>query len=146
MIDLEFAVLIDCPVSNAYAFLTNPMNLTRWQENVKEVRAISPGPVGVGSTFAVISEALGRRIEGRMEVVEMEPDNSFTFQMTAGPMQLRLQAALKTVGTGTRLALHAQGEPAGIFKLAEGALVGQVRSLMEANLARLKAVLEGDQS
>ena len=41
-----------------------------------------------------------------------------------------------------RFSLNVQGNPAGIFKLAEGVMTGQVRSLMEANLTRLKSVLE----
>jgi hypothetical protein len=62
--------------------------------------------------------------------------------MTAGPIRLQVEAAFKTVGTGTKLALHSHAEPGGFYKIAEGALAGQVRSQMEANLARLKSVLE----
>jgi carbon monoxide dehydrogenase subunit G len=142
MINLGLGVLIDRPVSQVYAFLTNPLNLPRWQANVKDIKALSPGAAGVGSAFSVVSEMLGRRIEGRMEIVGMEPDRSFTFKMTAGPMHLQIKADFKTVGTGTKLALNAQAEPGGLFKLAEGALAGQVKSQMEANLARLKSVLE----
>jgi len=35
-----------------------------------------------------------------------------------------------------------EGNPAGVFKLAEGMMVGQVKSLMEGNLTKLKSVLE----
>ena len=179
MIELEFGLLIDRPVSQVYAFLSNPLNLPRWQANVKEIKALSPGTVGPssaltvraassggtpavsprrtgargpdgvrdgragpGSLFSVTSEMLGRHIEGKMEIVEMEADQSFAFKMAAGPVRLDVRASFKTVGTGTRLSFSAQGEPGGLFKLAEGVLAGQVRSQMEANLARLKAVLE----
>jgi len=142
MINLEFSTLIDRPVSQVYAFLTDPLNLPRWQANVKDVKVVSPGAVGPGSAFDIASEMLGRRIEGRLEIVAMEPDQSFAFKMAAGPMQLQIKAGFKTVGTGTRLALNAQAEPGGLFKMAEGVLAGQVKSQMEANLARLKSVLE----
>jgi hypothetical protein len=57
-------------------------------------------------------------------------------------MQVTVTVMLKPVGTGVKIALNAQGNPGGIFKIAEGALAGQVKGQMEANLARLKAVLE----
>jgi hypothetical protein len=48
----------------------------------------------------------------------------------------------KTVGTGTKLNLNAQGNPGGSFKLAEPVMAGRVKGMMEENLARLKSVLE----
>jgi carbon monoxide dehydrogenase subunit G len=57
-------------------------------------------------------------------------------------MQVNLTLGFKPVGTGTKVSLNAQGNPAGIFKLAEGVMAGRVRSMMEENLARLKSQLE----
>ncbi len=85
---------------------------------------------------------LGRRIEGEMQVVAFEPDSKYGFQMNAGPMQVNVVLSFKTVGTGTKINLNAQGNPAGVFKLAEGVMQGRVKSMMEENLARLKSVLE----
>jgi uncharacterized membrane protein len=142
MITLELSTLIDRPVPNVFAFLSNPLNLPKWQANVKEVRALSPGPTAPGSAFDVRSEMLGRKIEGRMEIAELENGETLAFKMTAGPVQLQIHITFKTVGTGTKLAFNAQAEPGGLFKMAEGVLAGQVKSQMEANLARLKTVLE----
>jgi hypothetical protein len=58
-------------------------------------------------------------------------------------MQMNLTLSFKTVGSGTKLDLNVQGNPAGVFKLAEGVMTGQLKSLMEGNFARLKSVLEG---
>ena len=85
---------------------------------------------------------MGRRIEGEMQLLTFEPDTKCGFQLQAGPIQMNLTMSFKTVGTGTKLSLHAQGNPAGIFKLAEGVMAGRVKSMMEENLARLKSVLE----
>jgi uncharacterized protein YndB with AHSA1/START domain len=143
MIDLEFGVLIDCPVPKVYAFMTNPVaNLPKWQTGVRSISPVTPGPIGPGSQFNVANEMLGRQIEGKLEILEMVPDQKLVFKMTSGPMEVQISASFKTVGTGTKLSLHAQGNPAGLFKVAEGALAGQVKSQMEANLARLKSVLE----
>jgi len=142
MINLDLSALIDKPVKDVFTFVANPNNMSKWNSAVVSIQQVTPGAVGVGTKFKNIGEALGRRIEGEMQVTAYEPDSKCGFQLQAGPMQMNLTISFKTVGTGTKLSLNAQGNPAGIFKLAEGLMAGRVKSLMEENLARLKSVLE----
>lgn len=85
---------------------------------------------------------MGRRIEGEMQITAYEPDTKCGFQVNAGPLQVNMNFTFKTVGTGTKISLNAQGNPAGVFKLAEPVMAGRVKSMMEENLAHLKSVLE----
>ena len=142
MINLDLGTLIDKPVQDVFAFVTNPNNMSKWNSAVVSMQQITPGAVGVGTKFKNVGEMLGRRIEGEMQVVAFEPDAKYGFQMNAGPMQVNVVLTFKTVGTGTKINLNAQGNPAGVFKLAEGVMQGRVKSMMEENLARLKSVLE----
>jgi len=143
MINLDLGTLIDKPVKDVFAFVTNPANMSKWNSAVISMEQITPGAVGLGTKFKSVGEMLGRRIEGEMEVIAFEPDSKYGFQMNAGPIQVNVTLAFKTVGTGTKLSLNAQGNPGGVFKLAEGVLQGRVKSMMEENLARLKKQLEG---
>lgn len=142
MINIDLGTLIDKPIQNVFVFVANPNDMSKWNSAVVSLQQITPGAVGVGTKFKSIGEAMGRRIEGEMQVVTYEPDTKCGFQLQAGPMQMNLTMSFKTVGTGTKLSLNAQGNPAGIFKLAEGVMAGRVKSMMEENLARLKSVLE----
>jgi carbon monoxide dehydrogenase subunit G len=142
MINLDLGVLIDRPVKDVFAFVTNPNNMSKWNSAVVSMQQITPGAIGVGTKFKNVGEMLGRRIEGEMQVVAFEPDTKYGFQMNAGPMQVNVVLTFKTVGTGTKINLNAQGNPAGVFKLAEGVMQGRVKSMMEDNLARLNSVLE----
>jgi carbon monoxide dehydrogenase subunit G len=142
MINLDLNALIDRPVKDVFAFVVNPDNMPKWNSAVVSLQQITPGKIDVGTKFKNVGEALGRRIEGEMQVVAFEPDSKYGFQMNAGPMQVNVLLSFKTVGTGTKLNLNAQGNPAGFFKLAEGVLAGRVKSMMEENLTRLKSVLE----
>lgn len=144
MINLDLGALIDRPVKEVFAFVANPNNMSKWNSVVLSLEQITPGAVGVGTKFKSVGEMMGRRIEGEMQVTAYEPDTKCGFQVNAGPMQVNMTLALKTVGTGTKISLNAQGNPAGFFKLAEGAMTGRVKSMMEENLARLKSVLEKD--
>ena len=142
MINLDLSTLIDRPVKDVFVFVTNPNNMSKWNSAVVSMQQITPGAVGMGTKFKSVGEMMGRRIEGEMQVVAFEPDAKYGFQMNAGPVQVNVVLSFKTVGTGTKLSLNAQGNPGGLFKLAEGVMTGRIKSMMEENLARLKSVLE----
>lgn len=142
MINLDLGVLIDRPVKDVFAFVANPNNMSKWNSAVVSLEQVTPGAIGVGTKFKSVGEMMGRRIEGEMQITAYEPDTKCGFQVSAGPMQVNLTITFKTVGTGTKVSLNAQGNPGGIFKLAEGVMAGQVKSMMEGNLARLKSQLE----
>lgn len=143
MINLDLGTLIDKPVKDVFVFITNPANMSKWNSAVVSLEQITPGAIGMGTKFKSVGEMMGRRIEGEMQVIVFEPDSKYGFQMNAGPVQVNVTLAFKTVGTGTKLSLNAQGNPGGLFKLAEPVMQGRVKSMMEENLARLKKVLEG---
>lgn len=142
MINLDLGTLVDKPVKDVFAFVGNPNNLPKWNSAVVSLEQVTLGEVGVGTKFKSIGEMMGRRIAGEMQVTAYEPDTKCGFQVNAGPMQVNITITLKTVGTGTKINLNAQGNPAGFFKIAEGIMAGRVKSMMEENLARLKAQLE----
>ena len=142
MINLDLSTLIDRPVKDVFAYVSNLGNMAAWNSAVVSLEQITPGEIGVGTKFKSVGEMMGRRIEGEVQVTSYEPDTKTAFQMNAGPMQMNISISFKPVGTGTKVSLNAQGNPAGVFKLAEGMMQGRVKSLMEENLARLKSVLE----
>lgn len=142
MINIDLSTLIDRPIKEVFAFVSNLNNMSKWNSAVVNLEQITPGDVGAGTKFKSVGEMMGRRIEGEVQVTSYEPDTKTGFQMNAGPMQMNVTFSLKTIGTGTKVSLNAQGNPAGVFKLAEGMLQGRVQSMMEENLARLKLVLE----
>ena len=142
MINLDLGVLIDKPVKDVFAFITNPKNMAKWNSAIVSLEQITPDPVGMGTKFKSVGEMMGQRIEGEMQVIAFEPDSKYGFQMNAGPVQVNVTLTFKTVGTGTKLSLNAQGNPGGFFKLAEPVMAGRVKSMMEGNLERLKSVLE----
>ena len=142
MINIDLSTLIDRPVKDVFAFVSNLNNMSKWNSAVVSLQQVTPGAVGIGTKFKSVGEMMGRRIEGDVQVTAYEPDNKTGFQMQAGPVQVNVTINFKTVGTGTKVSLNAQGNPGGLFKLAEPVMAGRVKALMEENLARLKSVLE----
>jgi carbon monoxide dehydrogenase subunit G len=142
MITLDLSTLVDRPLPEVFTFLSNPLNLPKWQAMIASLEPVTSGAPGMGSKYRVSAEVMGRKIDGQLEITTFEPPAKFGFTNQAGPLQVTVTVTLKPAGSGAKIALHAEGNPGGVFKMAEGLLAGQVKSQMEANLARLKAVLE----
>jgi hypothetical protein len=49
----------------------------------------------------------------------------------------------ESVSGGTKVTIHVEMEAGGFFKLAEGALAGNMKKTFEDQAAKLKALLEG---
>jgi carbon monoxide dehydrogenase subunit G len=142
MINIDLSTLVDRPMKDVFAFVSDLNNMSKWNSAVVSLQQITPGAVNVGTKFKSVGEMMGRRLEGEVVVTTYEPDTKTGFQMQAGPVQMNITISFKPVGTGTKISLNAQGNPAGVFKLAEGVMAGRVKSMMEENLVRLKSVLE----
>lgn len=145
MITIDLFTLVDCPLQEVFDFLSNPLNLPQWQTMIARIEQTTPGNPAVGTKYRVFASALGRNIEGELQITTFEPPHQIGFRNQSGPMRVEITVTLKPVGSGAKIALHAEGNPAGAFALAEGILAGKVKNEMEANLARLKAVLEKKQ-
>ena len=142
MINIDLGTLVDKPIKDVFAFIGNPNNMPKWNTTVMDVEQITPGDVGVGTKFKSVGKMLGHRIKGEMQVTAYEPDTKFGVQMNAGPALVNMTLGFKTVGTSTEVRLNAQGNPGGLFKLAEPVMQRRVKSIMEENLARLRSQLE----
>jgi uncharacterized membrane protein len=142
MIHLDFGVLIDRPTADVFQFITNLDNLPRWQNIVKEIKAADQKPMADGKTYHVAAEMMGRKLDGILTVEAFQPDSQFGYKMDAGPSVVHALITFKPVGTGTKLSLSGQAEPAGVLKIVEGAMQAQMKSQMEKNLNVLKTLLE----
>ena len=85
---------------------------------------------------------LGQRLEAAGAVTEFIPGQKCAFKTTAGPIQLNVTQDFQPIPAGTRLTVHLEAEPGGFFKLAQGALDRQLNAAFEAQVQKLKSVLE----
>jgi uncharacterized protein YndB with AHSA1/START domain len=144
MIQFEFWKLIDASPEVVFSYLSNLNNLPAWQGMIRSISPV-PVPIRVGTQAEVTAEVAGRKIEGQVTITRMEPPDCLAYEMKAGPTRVTAEMFVISAGGGTRLDLHGQAEPAGILKLAEKAIQGQVQVQMQQNLETLKGILEQDQ-
>ena len=143
----EHSVVINRPVEEVFAFVTDPNNDPLWQSTSLETEQISEGPVDVGATFRNISKFLGRRIESTYEVTENEPPHRQCVRITSGPIPGSGCYLFESAdGGSTHFTQTFEAEVGGFFKLAEPLVGRAIRRQMEADMATLKDLLESGET
>jgi uncharacterized membrane protein len=143
MARMETSVVIDRPIEEVFEFATNPENDMKWQSGILESGLVGDGPMGVGAQTREVRTFLGRRLESTSEITEYEPNAKLAFKSTSGPVQYQARLVFEPVEGGTKLTLTGEADTVGFFKLAEGLVVRQFEKEMQAALASLKEILEG---
>lgn len=142
MAKFEINLVINRPIQEVFAFISNAENLPRWRAATLEVTKVSPGDPAVGSVFKGRFTFLGRPFEGNLEVTALEPQSQYGTRLTSGPFPLEARYTLESVEGGTRLTLVIEGKPGGFFKLAEPLVVSMAKRSYESDLHNLKEMLE----
>ena len=139
---VERSIVVARPHEEVFAFVANLENLTAWQPEVVEVRV--DGPLEAGARYTEVRTFLGKRFESTLEVTALEPPTAFALRVVKGPIPISVRHTFEPDGTGTRIRIHGEGDESRLRGFT-GALVGRLAARrLEADLARLKAVLEQD--
>jgi uncharacterized membrane protein len=136
------SIVINRPVDEVWAFVTDGTTAPKWRSGVLDVTKVSGS--GVGETWKQgVKGPGGRRIDADYEITAWDPGRVMAFKAIAGPVRPTGEYRFAAEDGGTRLSFSLQAELSGIKKLLMG---GAVQSTMDAEMAaldRLKAVLEG---
>jgi uncharacterized protein YndB with AHSA1/START domain len=100
-IELKVSNVIDRPVEKVFRFyaLDHIRNHPRWDPDI-ELSATSGDPVGLGTVIHRVNRRGGTAVEGTMEVVEFEPNQSFGLLIHDGPLEMRGRAVFEPTGDG----------------------------------------------
>jgi uncharacterized protein YndB with AHSA1/START domain len=142
MIQFENEVTIHQPVSEVFAYIADMTRWPEWRSAVKGIRRTNEIQQGVGATWEVDAEAMGRSMTMAIEVIAFEPDQHIGLRMASGPIQGESHFRFEPVGEATKLHLTTQGETAGVMRLAESMVKGRMEEEWGRDLGRLQARLE----
>jgi len=142
MARIEINLVINRPIEEVFAFVSNSENLPRWRSTSLEVKKTSEGPLNVGSTFKGRFTFLGRQFDGNVVVTAHEPNRVFVSKMAEGPFPLETGYTLESVENGTHITFVVNGEPGGFFKFAEPLVVSMAKRAYETDLQNLKEMME----
>jgi len=141
MITVERSVQIDKSAADVFAYASNYDNATKWQGGVESVEADGDGNQ-VGGKYTEVRKFLGREMRTTLEVTAYEPNVKWSAKTITGPVPYEVTMTLEAAGDGTKVTTHIDGEPTGFFKMAQGAVQGQLEKSLEGDLQRLKEQVE----
>jgi uncharacterized membrane protein len=138
----ELSTVINRPIEEAFGFLSNLENDIKWRSEWVETKKTSGGALGVGATFRLTGEFLGRRIPTTYEMIEYEPNRSAVWKTVSGPLPLTFKRKFEQVEGGTRFAIRYELDARGFFKLVMSLLGSSVKRQHEGDLRKVKELME----
>jgi len=143
-VDVVTEVEIARPRAEVAGFAADPSNATAWYKNIKAVEWETPPPVAVGSKLRFRAQFLGRTLEYTYEVREIDPARRFVMATAQGPFPMETTYTWDDAAPGrTKMTLRNCGEPSGFAAVTAPVMTLAMRRANEADLRRLKALLEG---
>ena len=142
MIKNEKSIIIQRPIEEVFAFVSDLQNATQWQSGVLEVRRVTEGPLGIGTQFAFVRKFMGRKMEAISEFVAYEPNSKVVFKNNSGPMDFENSYLFEATDEDTRLTSILEMQPKGFISLAEPLIDAGLKREMETAFGDLKDLLE----
>jgi hypothetical protein len=139
-VKVQVSVVIDRPVAEVFHFYAHEhvRNHPRWDPDM-ELEQVSDGPIDVGTIIRRVNTHSGTPVEGTMEVVEFEPDQSFGVLIHDGPTKTRSRSTFVAVSQGqTTLKITAE------FHDMDESMGSFITSLMERSIGKIKQLIESE--
>ena len=139
-VKVQLSEVIDRPVAEVFHFYAHEhvRNHPRWDPDM-HLEQVSDGPIGVGAIIRRRNTHNGTPVEGTMEVVEFEPDQSFGVVIHDGPTETRGRVTFKAESQErTTLTISAE------FVDMEESMESMITSLMERSVRNIKNLIESE--
>ena len=147
-IDYEHSVRIERPVEDVYAYISDVRNAAEWMPWADEVAVVDGGePSGVaeGQRRLLKQTDFGVQSETVIEATDVDPGRSYRFETVDGSVDFDGSYRFEPVANGTRLTRTYHVELPRVARLVEPIVARRMKRRWDADLQRVKEVLE-DQS
>jgi uncharacterized membrane protein len=143
MINVEVSTVINRPIEEVFAFVSNFENHPQWEANFLEGKRLTPDTVEVGTRYQCVLKVPGQRVVSLIDITEYEPNRSIAFRGDQ-PAQAKPVGSMtfEAVENSTKVTLLPRPEFGGIFKLLEPLMAGYIKRSNVEHLRRLKDLLE----
>ncbi len=139
---VQHSVIINRPIEQVFAFVTNLENELRWQPEIESIQLDSDGPMGVGMTFREARRTFGRRYEWHFEVTQFELNKIFCIQTLSGTIPYRGCRLFEPASGGTKVTEMGELQTSGFLKLLDPLMDRLSRKPLKIAYDKLKFLLE----
>lgn len=142
MTHIAYSINIQRPIHQVFDFVSNFENDKYWWKSVTKTQKLTPGPVGVGTTFDQVAKVLFVTVHNRLCVTEYHPPDMIASRNESPQLAYDVQYHFTVEGDTTKYTLTADLEPKGVLKwllpITMSALYRELRVYFQA----LKTYLE----
>ena len=139
---MDDVILINRPIQEVFAFVTDHANDKYWKPFVTESRQISAGAIGVGTRFEIVAVAGSYRRAGEVEVLEYEPHRFYVYRANDKIYPFIAQLSFSETASGTQIRGHVEFQAKGLWKVFTPFFLMFIRGQSKQTFARLKQVIE----
>ena len=142
----ESSVVINRPIDEIWAFVTDPFNAPRMGGGRLAIRIAPLGPLALGSKLQQRVSVLGFETELKTVVTEWDPPRTMTHSTKdAGPIRSFSAAiTLEPTATGTKVVRAVAVEARGVWRAVLPILGPLIRRQTDAQTRNLKRLLEAN--
>ena len=141
MFQVQVCIVINRPLEEVFAFLSDLENNLKWRSGMIEAKKTSTGPIGVGTTYRMINNFFGRQVEGEAVVTEYEPNRKYATMNKSG-LPIKTRRTFEPVEGGTRVTFSVETELGKFFKPIEPLLASIGKRRVEADAITVKNLIE----
>ena len=139
---IENSLVINAPIEKVWAYLDDISNASKYSESVIEAKKLTDGPTAIGTKYLYVAKFMGQKMETKGEITAHDPPHKSAWKGVDSPFPMQGATELESVAGGTRVTQRVDATPGGFFKLAEPLLMKQFQSQGDADLTKLKQILE----
>lgn len=144
----ERSVEIEAPIDHVFEVATK--QVVEWSEIVVEEEILNETPDGVGTTFRVVTEDRGQRMDFQSKVLAMDAPVLNEIEMIGKQFDIHVRTTLKDLGGRTLLTQVSQVSGKGFFKVMFLLMGWMMKKsscdALDKELASLKALAESSQA
>lgn len=141
---IEHVFEVRRPRAEVFDFVSDHDHLPAWTAGVKRAKQTTPGPIGIGTTYAVVGRTLGRRVESTYELTAFEPSSRFSGRMESRLFSIDETYEFEGDDGRTTVRLTADATARRLLRLLGPLLGVAVDRQTKADHQRLKTILERD--
>ena len=140
---IESMIVIDAPIERVWAEVADVEGQPRWMQEMKAVRLLTPGPVGVGTVGEADVRIFGISVTDPVQITEFEPPHRFAISHE-GSFTGRGLITLESGADGTTTIVRWEERlvPPLLPHLGALMMTPTLGAIFQADLARLKELVE----
>ncbi|MCA1008468.1 SRPBCC family protein [Rhodococcus hoagii] len=138
------SIVIDKPLPEVFAYLTDPANAAEWGSNIVDYKVLSGSPDEVGAVMSVTAKVAGARIDATEKVTAYEKDKRMGFESADSKIAYTREIGFSSDGDGATKVTYVQDaeEGSGLFKFADAIVLKLYAHDVRGNLQKAKVILE----